>query len=374
MKTRSILLLTLAAAGALALALFLTRARSGTPASQPAALYPDLSAAGPRVARITLRKAGADTVLERRGETWVVAGKGGYPADPDKVFALLRGLASARIMEPRTAKPDLYARLGVEDPEAAEATSTLVRLDDAGTPATSLAAVIVGKRDAAPSESPRFFARRFGENQAYLVEGDLTPSHAPLDWVVKNIAEIRNERVREVIVRQPSIEPLRISRTRAEEQTFALDGLPEGREPRDEYVLTRLAWALSFITFDDVAPAATIDTGVDGAGVTEFRGFDGLLITVRHVQKDGKDWISLVAGFEAPPALPPAEEEAAPAPVTAPTPELKAEIEALNAKWGPWVFQIPDYKATVLGTKMEDLLKPVAVNEENAEEAPAGMP
>lgn len=362
MKPRTLLILVVVAlAGVLAAMLLVRTPRPGSPQADKAErLAPDVSTRGDQLARVVVRKNKTDTVIEKRGDAWVVASKGGYPADREKIVTLVRAVADATIAEPKTAKPELYSRLQVEDPDSDAAASTLLRLeDDKG---QALASIIVGKRDTASggsSDSPRVFVRRSGEAQSYLVHGDFRAEHAALEWMNRSVGELKNERVRDVTVLNPGAAPLHIHRAAAQEQTFILDNIPEGRSLRDDYVLTRLAWVLSFMNFDDVAPAADVDTQVEGAGVTELRCFDGLMISVRQIQKDGKTWCSLAASFDPPPP-PPAKEGETPAPpVTAPTDELKKEIDALNAKWSPWVFQIPEYKATVLRSTLEDLLKPL---------------
>ncbi|GJQ29482.1 MAG: hypothetical protein HBSAPP03_13660 [Phycisphaerae bacterium] len=326
--------------------------RTPSPVSH-GSLCPDLAARGNDAARIVIKKAGAEVVIERRDAGWTVASKGGYPASRDQVIDLVRALADATLLEERTSKPELYGRLRVEDPDGAGAASTMVRVEDAS--GGVMASVIVG--NAQPlGDDQGFYTRRMGEARSYLASGAVRAEADPLAWVQRTITELRNERVRSARVRHPEGE-IHVHRARASEQVFVLDGVPEGRELRDEYVMTRLAWALSYITFDDVAPAGSMTLDPAGALVMETRCFDGLLVTVRQWKVDGATWITLAAAFEAPPA-PPADEGAASAPVTAPSADLQAEIDRLNAAWSPWVYKIPEYKATVLRSVMEDFLKP----------------
>ena len=71
-----------------------------------------------------------------RGEdgSWAVAEKDGYPADVEKVRQTLISLAEARIVEPKTANPDFYDRLGVEGVEDEAAGGLAVMLTGADTP------------------------------------------------------------------------------------------------------------------------------------------------------------------------------------------------------------------------------------------------
>ncbi|CAG0962115.1 hypothetical protein PHYC_00782 [Phycisphaerales bacterium] len=373
MKPRTLLIIVIVALlGVLAASWMVRRSRARAPAASADVLCPGVAAHGDQLARIVVRKNKIDTTIEKRGDAWVVASKGGFPAEREKIVTLVRAIAEATLAEAKTAKPDLYPRLQVEDPDAEGAASALLRLEDGqGKP---LAALIVGKRDSAgggPDESPRVFVRRVGEAQSYLANGDIRAEHNAIEWMNRNVGELKNERVRDVSVLASGHAPLRIHRATPDAQTFVLDGIPEGRSLRDEYVLTRLAWVLSFMTFDDVAPAADIETKVEGAGVTEFRCFDGLMITVRQVQKNAKTWCSLAASFDPPPPPPAKEGETPSPPVTEPGEELKKEIDTLNATWTPWVYQIPEFKATVLRSNMEELLKPVEPPKPPSGETPA---
>jgi Domain of unknown function (DUF4340) len=159
--------------------------------------------------------------------------------------------------------------------------------------------------------------------------------------------------------------------------------------------------------------------GTPGA-YCEFRTFDGLMIAAQFTQQNGKTWGRFSAYSEAQPAAPvpsaaptgatgggtpaptgqPGEApkpEAAPgatgatgatatgatgaagatgttgatgdAPATAapPAPEtkppgkspddIKKEADELNARLGPWAFQIPDWKMSAFNTKMTDMFK-----------------
>lgn len=355
MKTGTLLATGVVVAAALAGALYLAGGRSSPAKADLGLLCPDLAAKGDAATRIVIRKAKSDTIIEQREGRWVVASKGGYPAERATVITLVRSLAGSKLLEERTTKPDLYARLRVEDPDAENAASTLVRVEDAA--GVSLANVIVGN-SAPASDGLAFFARRAGEERSYLASGSVSAPPEAISWINTTFAELRNERVRSATVKHAD-GPIHIHRDRPADQTLILDNTPEGRALRDEYTLTRLAWALSHITLDDVAPAADIPLG-ETPLVTEIRCFDGLLVTIRQVQKDGATWITLAASFEPPPAPPATEGEPPAAQVTEPSKELADEIVKLNEAWSPWAFKVPEYKATVLRSVMEDFLRPLA--------------
>jgi hypothetical protein len=51
--------------------------------------------------------------------------------------------------------------------------------------------------------------------------------------------------------------------------------------------------------------------------------------------------------------------------------EVKKEVEAFNAKHGKWAYAVPDYTATQIATKLDELLKPPAPTKVGGPE-PAG--
>jgi hypothetical protein len=66
--------------------------------------------------RVVFRDAQAITI-GRDGETWVIGARNDYPADVAQLRQLFVSLAEARIIEEKTSKPELYEKLGVDDPE-----------------------------------------------------------------------------------------------------------------------------------------------------------------------------------------------------------------------------------------------------------------
>ena len=75
------------------------------------------------------------------GGHWVVVEKGNYPADEARMRRLLLGLADLTLVEPKTERPELFARLDLDDPSNGK--STLVALQDRT--GKTVAELIVGK-------------------------------------------------------------------------------------------------------------------------------------------------------------------------------------------------------------------------------------
>jgi hypothetical protein len=421
MRSKTLIVLAGTAAAAAAAAFVVTSRHASTeaPKHESTLLYPALHDKVGDIAKIKVHRGTVEAVLAKTGDdkaSWVLENRGNYPAEVDHVRKLVSALVDAGIVEPKTAKPDFYERIGVGDTDKPGALGTKVELfDSAG---KSLATLIIGtaSRDAGGDSEPggglpRYFVRRDGEAQSYLVKGDLSVQPDPMTWVSRTVMDLDGTKIKSVTVTRPPAEGqsegerVMVSRATAAEPKFQLDAMPAGRQLKDESATTRLAQSLSNITMDDVLPSEGVDFSSPLATV-EARTFDGVVVTGKTITKDGKKWFTFSAAYDEPPATgapetpaaPPAEAPAAtPAPANAaqpdaakpePTPEDKAKEDAakaeaaketakadaakaeaavkdaaktkvtqLNERFSGWMFVLPDYKYTAMLPKLEDLLK-----------------
>jgi len=384
------------------------RERAGAPAASPLGGAYLLDAARERVAdiaRVEVRSGDRATTLTGSGDVWSIGEMGGYPARAERVRALLTDLLGARVLEEKTSRPDLYSRLGVEDP-APGAASRLVTLKDAS--GGTIASVIIGQSrpGATGGERATRYVRRAGEPAALLVSGGLDADADPIGWTDRRVLEIPADRFVGASVTNAAGERIEVAKspdeTGADDDAFALTTLPEGRAVADAGAPARLAAGASMVTFEDARPAAEIAFDDPTLVTTVYRTGDGLAITARSVERDAKVWTAWSAAYEepapavphtpeapavvTPPPPPPAPllpeanatgditepEPAAPAPAAAPEPAatppprdpvaaeaLRAEAAALNARLAPWAYAIPSYKTPTLRPTLESLLAPL---------------
>src|SRR5215469_15716402 len=130
MQRRGLILLAAAAAVGAALAIVGVasgdRYASRIVAERP--VFPALAGELGNVSSVGLKREDFAATFRRRGDLWLVAEKGDYPADADKVRHVVLTLADMRLIEPKTRQSNLYQRLDVEDPGSGK--STLVSLAD----------------------------------------------------------------------------------------------------------------------------------------------------------------------------------------------------------------------------------------------------
>ncbi len=305
-------------------------------------------------ATVELRRHDGTVTLQRDGDTWVVAEKHGFPAQAGRVRELFVGLAELRLVEERTANPDLFSRLGLEDPDTPGATSVLVTVkDQAG---QELASLIVGRRRVrtAATLPEAVHVRRPGEARAWLAEGTLRPDTDPLLWLERDILDIRRDRVASVTTQRAGAEPLTLRRASPSDE-FVLVGGPEGFNA-DRIRLDDLPRALEFLSFSDVMPAPAL-ADASPAGEAQIVTFDGLTVSVRLVMHEDQRYATITASWSDP--SPPITENAPDGRLRAEA--TKAEAETINARVRGWAFRLPDWKADVLTYRLED----VAGREEN---------
>ena len=67
------------------------------------------------VGKIAIETKDFSLTFEKKGADWVATDRGNYPARPSAVANLMTSLNAMRLSERKTAKPALFAELGVED-------------------------------------------------------------------------------------------------------------------------------------------------------------------------------------------------------------------------------------------------------------------
>jgi hypothetical protein len=249
---------------------------------------------------------------------------------------MLLTLAEARILERKTANPELHERLGVEDIDDPEAAGLRVTLTGPGGPV----GVVIGDE----AGEYRRYARRNGEAQAYLIDRDPEVSAEAADWLDTALVDIAGDRVREVTVTHPDGEALRAFKAAADQANFTVEAVPENRLLLYDGVANVMGNVLQNLLLEDVR-ARREDEGE--YTYTEFRTFDGLVLTARSIEVGDEAWVSFSAETDTETA---GEDDPSEIDVT-------AEARELNDRLGGWSYRIPSYKLEQLTRRMADLLQ-----------------
>lgn len=310
-------------------------------------LFPDLRARVNDIDSIVAQPPGdaAPVRLSGASGTWVVDSKDGFPADIGKIREVLLALADARILEQKTANPELYGALGVRDPDVDG--SQGVRFTLSGGDARF--GVIIGN----VNQGSNRYVRIDGDAQSVLIDQNPDLPADASGWLQKDLIDIDAAEIASVEIRHADDELIRVAKSSPDDTDFAVEDVPEGRELSYGTVGNGMGSALADLRLDDVRAA------VDGEprSVTTFRAFDGRRIAVSTFGDGDEAWLGFAAELDAPAAAEEAPDVADAAADEETGEDPAADVAALDARLSGWQFRVPDFKKNQLTRRWEDILK-----------------
>jgi Domain of unknown function (DUF4340) len=314
-----------------------------------------------------LTKDGRFTV-RKDGSTWKVVEHDDYPAKFETLKKTLVSLGNMTTLEAKTSNPDLYRRLGVDDPEQPDSDAVLITLLDGS--GNSLGAVVLGKTGNQPGT---LYARRASEAQSWLVHGELYLERKSTQWLDTEAFRLDGTRIQSVLTEHADGEKLLAARDTEADAVLAVRDPPEGKQPKSSNIARMQQSALEPLTFDDVVAAEKQPLPETERVVTTYETFDGLKVVITTARE------------EAPAEAEPPADGAEPR-----TPRLwakievsarddaadtvKAEATAAAARVGPWVYALPDWKAGNLRKRMADMVMDIPPPEPEATPAADAPP
>jgi hypothetical protein len=245
-KMIGILAIVTIMAGLLAAQLSQTPTISTTQTNQ--ALYPQLLDVLKDVNEIQIKTKTSAVSLLKNGEQWGVKEKANYPAAMDKIADVLNGVANLSTVEAKTDKAELYSKLEVEDVAIENSKSVQVILKKGN---DTVADLIVGKIRPSKGDSSRneMYIRKATDKQSWVVLGNLTVARQMAEWLDKQVANVEENRIREVVVNQ-----IRVFREKSDDKNYQLVDLPEKANIEQPNV-RNLVRTLDHLNFDDVISA-----------------------------------------------------------------------------------------------------------------------
>lgn len=313
-------------------------------------LFPKLGKNINDVAGIRVEGLGRTITLRRSGDTWGIEEADGYPALSERVKQVVVGVADLRIDSTKTSNPELYKRLGVENPSAKGASS--MRLDLADASSKPLASLIAGspRRSAAPGGQPGLYVRLPGNAQALLVNGRLNPSTELSDWIERDLFDIAAPRVREIRIQHADGTVLRVARPQPGAD-LAVPDLPKGKDLQSDVVASRLGTVLEGFFAEGVRGASRV-TFPENATTVTVNTFDGLTANISAARIDDQPFALFAFSYDTPPAA------AAPATgAETKQADVAAEAQRIQNTVMGWAFQIPQFKFDLLNQRLEDLIR-----------------
>lgn len=344
-------------------------------------VFPELMSKINDVKEIVLAAKGGTTTISHDGETWVVKEKSGYPANMGKVRELLIGLGELEIVEAKTANPDLYDKLGLQDVTADGSQSNGVRIT--GVDGTTIANAIIGKRRPAKGDPSldEVYVRQSGNLQTWLAIGNLEIETIPGEWLNKTIYKIETKRVKAVQITHPDGTMLELEKDQPEDFDYHLVNVPKGSKIQSQFSVNNIVSTLLVLSLDDVKSAKDVSSKGKKVVTAVFETFDGLEGTV-NIWKDGEQYFLTALTVFSPSLIwkhQPKEDKERKAPATTddsisenegdqkdetkpeqptikPAVEVNAEVETINKRISGWVYVIPKFRAETILKKPQDLL------------------
>jgi len=341
-RRRNLVILTaiaLVVVGLAGLALMQRAAQMG-PGFAPQPVVPGLADTINTIGEVRVETRDGGTFHARRTEdgNWVIPERNNFPANIQMVRAASVGMSELMALEPRTAQPELFGRLGLVAPaDGGDAIRVTLNNREGETIGDLLVGHAQGVAD--PEGLARLYVRRNGDNQSYLARGSMVVSPNVTNWLDRTLFTVDVDRVRSAAFAPFDGAVFTLARETEMDTDFVLSELPEGREMSYPGVGYVPATALANFAFLDVMPAGAIDLTETASIVTDT--FDGLSVIVRVVRMGDAHWAILAAE-------PLAEAED----------DVVVEALGINQVAQGWAFLLPEFTAQTFLTTRDSLLAP----------------
>jgi hypothetical protein len=248
-------------------------------------LLKDLKAAD--IAAIRIVEPKATLTVERKGERWVIAERGGFPADVGKVRGFVLQALSLKVGQSEPIGEKDRARLNLD--------ASGTQLEFANAEGKGLGALIIGKKyfkrevenpDKARADG-RFVARPGDLKMVYLVSDPLAQATTrSAEWIDR--ASFKVEKVKSLEVRYPDGGGWRIERD-GDNAEWRLAGARPG-EKLDVSRANAASYSLSLLELADVAPKDVKDTGLDKPVSIEAATLEGRAYSVKVGKPEGDNY------------------------------------------------------------------------------------
>ncbi|MDH5692747.1 MAG: DUF4340 domain-containing protein [Gammaproteobacteria bacterium] len=318
------------------LALVLSNSNEGEGHNEAQALLPALKSHINEVAAIDIQQGEKTLRLKKNGEAWIVAEKQ-YPADFNKIRALLLELFELKKLEAKTKKAESYAKLGVQDITKDSPGKQITIEDNTGTRVTS---VILGNDK--PGMPPMLYARLKDDPQSWLVSGRVSLNVDSSHWLNKELANVSQAEIKRVEVRHPNSATYSIAKEKKEDKEYLLKNKGKSKEFKSQNEALGIARSLASLNFADVVPAKSKELNEKNAIVSLFDTFDGLRVQIKSYAEKDQYWSIFSASKT--------DEKNVDTVV-------QQKIDSLNSKWKDWVYRVDNFKFNAYTKKLDDIVK-----------------
>lgn len=261
------------------------------------------------VSQVTIKEGGAEVNLAKKDEVWTVKERADYPADFDKVSALLRKLWELKPVQDVKIGPSQLARLQLTEPAPGSNSGALLDLKGAGD--KRLAALLLGKKSLKNPDQPasegggiaagRYVMGQDGSNRVFLVSDTFDEIQMkPEQWLSRDFIKIENPKSITVTGTAPAMNWTLVRDAAASPWKLA-DAKPG--EELDNAKASGVASIFAYGSFADVlAPDAPVaETGLDRPSSVRIETFDNFSYELRIGKLTGENYPVLVSVKGEPP-------------------------------------------------------------------------
>jgi hypothetical protein len=271
---------------------------------------------------------GSGTVhLERKGGSWIVQERNGYPADFNKIKELLITMSGLKVTQSEPIGPSQLTHMELQPPGKGEGSGTLVVFgDDKG---KTLQSVLLGKKHLEQAATPSPFGGGDYPNGRYVMLTDdpkeLLTISDPLSSIETNAATWLNQDFFKVekpssisVISTDATNSWKITRE-SETAPWVLADVKAG-EVLDSNKVSSLSSIFSYSSFVDVATNPPAQAGLDKPFVVQISTFDHFAYDIKIGNKTPEDnyYLTVAVTADLPTARTPGKDE---------KPEDKAKLD-----------------------------------------------
>jgi len=315
----------------------------------------------------------ADTVsLMKKGNSWVVKERFGYPADFSKISDLVRTLKQVKVGRRFESSEEILERLSLKSPNDTEipedVRGTWIRMKDKEE--KPVLGILLGKTRMKGKEKKmpdgQYVMLSKGP-EIYLIDTILSSFETgPSSWLAKSPVKVDAKEVKSISCTGPAGKSVRYRFERAGKgKDFELID-PSTSQDIKQSSLNRLSNALSSLQIKDVenpsAPSKSIEK--ETSPLLEYHLFNGLTYRVypgKTCSGTKPCYLRIGVDYQRPGPVKGEKAQAASSKKKAPATEkseeeLTAEATKENAHVSPWVYVIPEWQHNAFFTSLDQLL------------------
>lgn len=286
--------------------------------------------------------------LKRQGRSFVVLNKDNYPAKTSEISKLITACLDVRIGELYTDDPANHKDLGVAEENA----GTVVKFFKPDS--SLLTGVVIAE---VGGEKQRTYVRLASSDKVYVAPSPLPIRDRAMHYIDTELIAVKRESIESVTVVSPDDEYT--LKAKKDGEGLVLENMPAGRKLKSNEA-DRVFTALTNLRFSDVKKksAESEKLAFDRQFVCRLK--DSTLYTLMITQKDDKTYVTCAAEFTD--RTPVTEREVRDA-NDAELKEKEAKFLArdrakgFSVKHQGWIYEIADWKAKSLTTKLSDLIE-----------------